>query len=260
MPGPLIVNRRERPIRSVKDWGELAKPASAIHWQDGRSAKELARAWIDGSGPAALAKLLAGDSRTADLRIKKATAEAQTAFDSLPGGRRNHDLLIEADAAGGPTVIGLEGKADESFGQTLDAFARAATTKAERGEATNARRRLDGLIEDLAATTLEATPELGELRYQLFSGVAGTLAAARPGDQAAFVVHEFKTQKTTKRRRDANAKAIALFVEQVLGGAGPAAGEWWLVGPFTLPAERWSETPLWVGHLTTAPDSEAPAG
>jgi hypothetical protein len=178
VPGPLIVNRRERPISSVDEWGVLAKPASAIHWQEGRSAKDLAKVWIDGSGPAALAKLLARDARTADLRVVKATAEAQTAFDALPGGRRNRDLLIEGDAAGGPTIVGLEGKADESFGQTLDGFRRAARRRAERGEPTNAPQRLEGLVADLAGTTLGASPELGRLRYQLFSGVTGTLAAA----------------------------------------------------------------------------------
>lgn len=250
---PLIVNRRERPIRSVDEWGLLAKPASAVHWQDGRSAKQLAKAWIDGSGPAALGKLLARDARTADFQVKKATAEAQTAFDSLPGGRRNHDLLIVGDAAGGPTIVGLEGKADESFGETLDGFGRAAKRKADRGERTNAPQRLERLLADLAGTSLEARPELGKLRYQLFSGVAGTLAAAGPDDQAAFVVHEFKTPRTTQRRRNANAADIASFVEQVFGRVVPAGEEWWLLGPFRAQAARWARTPLWIGHLTTGP-------
>jgi hypothetical protein len=260
MEGPLIVNRHERPIRSVRAWGVFAKPASPVHWQDGRSAKELAKAWIDGSGPAALTELLARDPRTANLRIKQATAEAQTAFDSLPGGRRNHDLLIEAEAAGGTTIVGLEGKADESFRQTLDGYCRAAKRKAERGEPTNAPRRLEGLLADLTGTTLEARPDLGKLRYQLFASVAGTLAAAGPGDQAAFVAHEFKTPKTTKRRRNANATALASFVEQVFGRIVPAAEDWWLVGPFRAPAARWSRTRLWIGHLTTGHEQDAADG
>jgi hypothetical protein len=251
VPGPLIVNRHGEPIHSVDEWGLLAKPASVIHWQDSRSAKELAKAWTDGSGPAVLAKLLARDALTADLRITKATAEAQTAFDSLPGGRRNHDLLIEAEGTGGPTIIGLEGKADETFGQTIKAYARAAEKKSERGEPTNAPQRLKGLLADLAATTLEARPELGKLRYQLFSAVAGTLAAAKPGSQAAFVVHEFKTPKTTAAKRNSNATAIAAFVRDIFGAVVPAGESWWLVGPFNVPATRWSEIPLWIGHLAT---------
>jgi hypothetical protein len=260
VPGEPIVNRKDRPIRSVDQWGVLAKPAQDLHWQDGRSAKELAKAWFDGSGPAALAKLLARHAETDGLRIHKATAEAQTTFDSLPGGRRNHDLLIEAETAGGPTIIGVEGKADETFGQTIDGYLRAAERRAERGEATNAPRRLEGLLADLAATTLDSRPELGELRYQLFSGVAGTLAAAGTGTQAVFVVHEFKTSKTTKRRRDANGAAIARFVEHVLGGVVPADQEWWLVGPFSVPAERWSKIPLWIGHLTTGHEPPSATG
>jgi hypothetical protein len=239
--------------------GDPRRAGQPIHWQDGRSAKELAKAWVDGSGPAALVQLLGRARSTADLRIVKATAEAQTAFDAFPGGRRNHDLLVEAQAAGGPTIIGLEGKADESFGQTLDSFGRAATAKADRGHPTNAWQRLDNLVGDLAGTTLEARPELRKLRYQLFSGVAGTLAAAKPAGQAAFVVHEFNTSKTTKAKRSANAAAIAAFVEHLFGTNVPTGEEWWLVGPFSVPARRWSGIPLWIGHLTTCPEAQTSA-
>ena len=88
-----IVSRRGKPIRSVEEWGVEARPAKADHWQDERCAKELAEAWISGSGPAALISLLDHDPATAGLRIDRAVAEAKTAFDRWPGGKCNHDLL-----------------------------------------------------------------------------------------------------------------------------------------------------------------------
>ena len=61
-------------------------------------------------------------SRARQLRIEHGVVEAQTAFDDLPGGRRNHDLLLFATAGGRPTSIGVEAKADERFGETLDDY------------------------------------------------------------------------------------------------------------------------------------------
>jgi hypothetical protein len=52
------------------------------------------------------------------LVIEEAIAAAQVAFDSYPGGRRNHDLLLRGRVADGPIVVGLEAKADETFGET----------------------------------------------------------------------------------------------------------------------------------------------
>jgi hypothetical protein len=47
-----IVSRRGRPIASLDDWRDYAGPASKRHWKDGRSAKELAKAWMTGEGQA----------------------------------------------------------------------------------------------------------------------------------------------------------------------------------------------------------------
>ena len=92
-----IVNRHGEPIRSVPEWGERGGPASKDHWKDGRSAKELAKSWIDGVGPDALVRLLDTHSETTGLMVREAVAEAQVPFDSYPGGKRNHDLLIRGE-------------------------------------------------------------------------------------------------------------------------------------------------------------------
>lgn len=152
----------------------------------------------------------------------------------------------------GPLVVGLEAKADETFGQTVDGYFRAAAVKRKNELPTNAPERLDGLLAAVAGSSLAERPELGALRYQLFSGVAGTLAAARENESTAFVVHELKTSKTTPSKRAANAKALASFVKAVFGSEVPQE-EWWLLGPFQVPGEKWSSIPLWLGHLTTAP-------
>ncbi|MCA1699040.1 MAG: hypothetical protein LC790_09130 [Actinobacteria bacterium] len=247
---PRIVNRRQRPIQSVDEWGEHAGPASREHWKDGRSAKELANAWIGGDGPDALIALLNTRPETANLRIEEAVAEAQVGFDSYPGGKRNHDLLIRGQTAGGAIIIGLESKADETFGETIKSYASKSAAKRASQKPTNAPERLKGLFEDIAGSSLTEKQAFGDLRYQLFSAVAGTLAAAAADDMAVFIVHEFVTHLTTPRKRVANKQALADFVEAITATAVPDEDAW-LVGPFRVPADRWSAIPLWIGHLTT---------
>ena len=247
---PRIVNRHGRPILSVDEWGEYAGPASRVHWKDGRSAKELAKAWISGAGQAALIGLFDTRPETANLQISDAVAEAQVGFDSYRGGKRNHDLLVRGSTAGGPIVIGVEGKADETFGETVSSYASTSAAKREMGKPTNAPQRLAGLLEDIAGSSLATSPSLADLRYQLFSAVAGTLAAAADDETAAFVVHEFATHLTTPRKRSANRTALADFVEAI-GGTRVPNDDAWLAGPFRVPAERWSAVPLWIGHVTT---------
>jgi hypothetical protein len=106
----LIRSRSGDVIKSVDDWRVLASPASEKHWKNGRSAKELARAWVDGDGQAALVELFESNEDLHGLQIRDAVAEAQVAFDQFPGGKRNHDLLIRGECAAGPVVIGLEGR------------------------------------------------------------------------------------------------------------------------------------------------------
>jgi hypothetical protein len=250
-----IFNRAGEPIDSVGAWETLASPGPG-RWADGYSAKALAEAWIDGRGPKALLDLVSGHGpgQFEGLRLERATAEAQTRFDQF-GGPRNHDLLIEAADSRGRVAIGLEGKVNERFGETLDQYRAAGTQKQESGEATNAPARLKGLLTTLAGSDLETRPELGELGYQLFSATAGTLAAANEqgASRTVFVVHELKTAAADPQAQHENAENLADFVDMVLGLDRPS-GDTWLVGPVharqstnRIPGE----VDLWVGHLVT---------
>jgi hypothetical protein len=248
--GYVVANRSGVPIHSVPEWEKLAGPASKTHWRDGRSAKELAKSWISGEGPSSLQRLTDTREETAGLEIETVVAEAQVAFDNYPGGKRNHDLLVTGQCASGSIVIGIEAKADETFGQTIAEYRRDADALKASGQSTNAPERLKALLEEVGDISLERVPTFGDLRYQLFAGVAGTISAAGTDDLAAFIVHEFATPLTTEAKREANKQALAEFVGDVTGAVAPD-GDWWLLGPFHLPSERWRHTPLFIGHLTT---------
>ena len=115
-------------------------------------------------------------------------------------------------------VIGVEGKADESFDLALDAW----LARAQAGSpATQAPERLDRLTRAFFGTTLAEDPLLGTLRYQLLSALAGTLADAREQGAATAVllVHEFDTDKTTEKLHARNAADLEAFVGRLMPGA-----------------------------------------
>jgi hypothetical protein len=86
-------------IRSVKDWFRIAPPKQGIkHWVDGRSAKELAKAWFPKQGEAVapkefmdLFKLL---PVTYGIQFEQGEAELNTRFDDCGGEDRNADLVL----------------------------------------------------------------------------------------------------------------------------------------------------------------------
>jgi len=247
----VIRNRAGDVIRSVEDWEALAPPASATHWKDGRSAKELAKAWMDGSGPALVGEVFSRTEDLGTLDIHDVIVEAQVAFDEFPGGKRNHDLLIHGTCDSGPVVIGLEAKADESYGETVATYRRKALAIRAAGRSTNAPERLSGLLTDIGRISLDTHPTFGDLRYQLFSGVAGTLAAvSEPGELAVFFVHEFATPQTSPRKRAENHIDLNRFLGDAFGAPALDVNPW-LIGPLGVPAERWARIPLYIGHGST---------
>ncbi len=111
-------------INTLDDWLIHAPPQGAeAQWQDYRSAKELARAWLRFNPhmvPDELRALLDTRQETEHLDIQTAIAERPTLLDNF-GGPRMSDIL----AVGNQTktnkriVVSVEAKADETCGHTI---------------------------------------------------------------------------------------------------------------------------------------------
>lgn len=178
-------------IYTVEDWFRFAAPAGGEgHWVDGRSAKELAKAWCGkGSGPAVpieLQELLSTHPDTAGAVIIEAIPEHKVAFDNIPGEPRNTDLVCISERVNQRIAISIEAKADEPFGELVTNVLRT-PPPSRRPE------RLERLCQALLGSQPGDVPGIGELRYQLVYGVAAALAYAGQVDasHALFVVHEF---------------------------------------------------------------------
>jgi Domain of unknown function (DUF6946) len=235
-----LSSRDHQAVQDLDDWAAFAAPAKPEHWKPLYSAYELARLWLSDAGLAALRSVLDLVPATSGFAPEQGIAEAQTRFDQF-SGPRSHDLLLIGSAAGGRTVVGIEGKVNETFGQTLAEYDRAARRTSARGESTDASERLDNLTNALGGWFLpdedEDETRLRSLRFQLFSALAGTIAAAgeERATQAVLCVHELVTPLSDTAARTSNAADLRNFAQAIAPRAEPVSAEnAWIVGPGTV--------------------------
>jgi hypothetical protein len=238
--------RNQDPFNVSQQW--LAQIATK-DYVEGRSALSLARAW---SGPVALAGVMALQPSLRGFAIETGSVEAQTRFDTY-SGPRNHDLLLVGTATGGRTVVSVEAKADETLGQSIAQYRKAAEKRRLEGEATDAPERLQTLLAAFASHLDPSEAEVGSLRYQLFGGIAGAVAAAvdAKASMAVFLVHEFITDETDADKRKSNEQDLARFMKLVF--SHECADAPWCVGPLAFAGNK-RLTPaieLYVAKTTT---------
>ena len=219
-----IVDRDGNPIISVNDWYAGAPPKGGdAHWVTGRSARELASAWCGSNGPcvpAEIEQLLGSHPDLVDVVVERAVPEHQIRFDNLRGEPRNADLAIEARDRDGVVAITIEGKSDESFDRLVSSVLQSAVERLAADERTGAISRVESLSAALLPRWREGMAHLGDLRYQLLTGIAGTLAWARDigANRAVFAVHEFVTDLTRDDKHAQNASDLTVFVERLSDG------------------------------------------
>ena len=269
-------------ITSLDDWLRYAPPKKGErHWRPGRSAMESARAWLDdGHGPtvpAEIAEVLNSHELTRAFRPELAVPELVTRLDDFRGEHRNHDLVVVGEAAGGRTLLAIEAKADESFGDhTVDAYLQLcakrekeypakvdAARRAGKGRprSSNAAARIEQLCAALFGPALEServAQVAKPLRYQLVTAFAGALieARARSCTQAVLLVHEFLSEPNAARAIpgtrsslvERNAAAFADFARAVTADPSADVRKGHLLGPLAVPGNaRVPDLPLLLG-------------
>src|SRR4051812_25142375 len=93
----MSIRKANMPIETLEVWESKAGPKNRDHWQDHRSAKECARAWLEVTAPRlplGLADLLASHPNFGTVIEWTAEPEAKIRFDNLAGEPRNTDLLV----------------------------------------------------------------------------------------------------------------------------------------------------------------------
>jgi hypothetical protein len=192
-----------------KDWPRPVRPE--LQWRVGRSAVELAKAFFRSGTPCVpdvIYEVFQATPSLAQIQFLEGLPELTT---SLPpegtSGPRHHDLWLRGCAGNQLVGVGLEAKVDEPFGDPISHKYRTAMSAREAGKSTDRPERYEAVASLVLRRSVPAN-ELRHclLRYQLMSGVAGTLIQAslerRP--MAAFLVYELITESSDKGRQELN--------------------------------------------------------
>ncbi len=245
-------------IQSIDDWFLLAPPKKGIkQWKDGRSAKELARAWFPSKGqpkiPNDLSRLLDSHNDTKGVIIEKGIPEHIVALDNFRGKQRNCDLALYGRVGDNPISINIEAKADEPFDLTIQ-------EKLDR--VTNPRskipKRIDILCRSLFGKKQQELPEMANLRYQLLTGSAGTLIDAESikAHIAVFVIHVFLSNELDMEKVDQNDKDFNKFIRLLSENPKLKLENGKLLDPIVVNGGEFvpSHIPLYVGKIHTRID------
>jgi hypothetical protein len=248
----MSIAKAGRLIRSLADWEQYAPPKSPRHWVDGRSAKEVARAWLEGGGatmPQEVREVLSSHPRFGDVLSWDAEPEARLRFDDFPGEPRNSDLLVIANDSFGPYVLAVEAKADEPYGATLAEALGAALERRIENPRSNGIARIEGLATLLLRPRSAGLPKAGDLRYQLLTACAGALAEARRrrSARAVMLVHELITPATSDLNHARNASDLRLFLSRISGRTEMRVRDGELQGPFVF--TPYAGVELFVGKV-----------
>jgi uncharacterized membrane protein len=91
---------------------------------------------------------------------------------------RNHDVLAKGYTADGQALVGVEGKVNESLGARIKGQYSLAEKAKAQSRNTNLDKRSNALLVAIVGTAVAHDLQVNDLRYQLFTALAGTVAAA----------------------------------------------------------------------------------
>lgn len=236
------ISKNGQPLATLRDWEQHAGPKSPNQWVEGRSAMEVARAWLESGGDKLPDEVLTALTRHVafgEPRLWNAEPEAKLRFDSFAGEPRNSDIAVHAEDSHGTYLIAVEAKADEPFGETVaDTLAAAMDRRLENAQS-NGVARVEQLARALLGPRRAADPPLNDIRYQLLTACAGAVceAAHRGYSRALMLVQEFITTKTSDEKHTCNAADLDTFLKRLSHGDVTEVPRGEIRGPFVVPGE-----------------------
>jgi len=204
---------RRRDGSPILDWKDWEPPKEDYQWKAGRSAMEFARAWFTSPGPVVpkeFRNLLDSHPLTRSIQLEEGFPELVTPLPERGEGR-NHDLALKGTIGDRRVTICIEAKVDELFGDnTVGDYWLAATKNRDKPEdrkPTRVPERIETLLRLVFGG--DANPDhfpWGKIRYQLLSGLGGTVLQAIRDEShwAVFAVHEFHTLEISREKVTSN--------------------------------------------------------
>lgn len=161
-------------IKRIEDWYAKAGPKDReAQWKDGHSAKEFAKMWFDKdekiSEPKEIKSVI--ENIFGKHEILFAVPEHITPIDIFAGGQRNHDMFLFCRKENSEYfVVCIEAKVDEP----LDVTIQKKLDDVKDNPASNIPKRINNMQQNLEMENAE----IGNLHYQLFTGLVGTIKEA----------------------------------------------------------------------------------
>lgn len=248
----MSITKGGQPIQTVEEWGKQAGPKARNQWAEGRSAMELARAWISGI-PDEVKSAFKSHPSFGEVKSWTAEPEVQLRFDDFKGEPSNSDLVVDASDENGEYLICVEGKADEPFDRLIKDKLSEAVERRLKNPRSNQLHRIDNLVRGFFHPLDSAEPPLKEIRYQLLTACAGMMAEAKRRNvgRTLLLVHEFQTDRTAREKLVNNARDLDRFIHRLSRGRMKSIETGQICGPFELPeGSGFATAALFVGKIT----------
>jgi len=247
--------KAEHIISTLHDWEIYAPPKRPDQWVDGRSAKEVARAWLAGSGktlPVEVENVLNGSKNFGLTQSWIAEPEAKLRFDAF-GEPSNCDLAVHVKDQAGGYILAIEAKADEPFGDTVKKTIEAATERLNANPQSNGLRRVHQLKAAILGRNLEDQESDTKIRYQLLTACAGALCEAERNNysRALVLIYEFITDRTEDIKHQRNANDFNEFMIEISKNKILKIEPGIIYGPITVPGNPIliSKVDLFIGKV-----------
>lgn len=202
--------------------------------------------------PSSVQLAFESNPRLSGLTIREGVPELKTPLPPRGAkGDRNHDVWLRGFLGDERVGVGIEAKADEEFDKVVSVRYRNALKLRRKMPTTQQPERIAAVVSFVLGRPV-VPGELAKmpLRYQLFTGVAGTLIqAARDGSPlAVFVVFELVSSKTTKGNLERNSADYQAFLAALPTGSRTGT----FVGPLHYPKSDslTHSVELWIGKVS----------
>ena len=216
----LYFKNKKNKIETYNQWEEHYIKSDPSHWSIGRSAESLAKYWCYENQEEITKMLKSNGLSYHDLN--DGFIEYKTNFDSA-NGPRVHDLCFpNVSSKNGNYALSIEAKVDEPFDITNREYLERAEVNLKENPNSKSKDRLITIYESLTGNNFEdmnyTKHQFMNLRYQLFSGLMGTIAEANKNKlvkKAVFIIHTFETNKASLNKTEKNKKDLDRFIRLV---------------------------------------------
>ncbi len=199
-------------IKRLEDWYYKAGPKDLdTQWADDHSAKEFAKLWFNKDKVVVNHEIQnAIRSVDSEFQIHFTFPEHITDIDDIPGGQRNHDMMIYGKSLNNDGIVCIEAKATEGLDEII--------SKKLHDVENNRKSRLPERIKNLTEYFNINLNEALDLRYQLFTGIYGTIVEAEKlnVNKCIFMILQLRTRLTKSYKIKENREDIESFLNTIL--------------------------------------------